>query len=170
MAKRSQLRPGVRDSAYYERIGLQVEMDRLVKQAAELRRRLQKFPAWVRDRLQVPASGEAQSRATVKSVAAKPARRKGVMSAEGRRRIAEAQRARWAKHRAASGGQSAAAPAAGEAVQGARKPSGRAAGRAASGATTRRAAKKRTISPEGRKRIAEAQKRRWAAIRKKKKS
>jgi hypothetical protein len=65
-------------------------------------------------------------------------RRRRVMSAEARARIAEAQRLRWAASRK----------------------------RAAAPAKSKPAAKKRTMSPEARMRIAEAQKKRWAAVRK----
>ena len=64
-------------------------------------------------------------------------RRKHRMSAEGRRRIAEAARRRWAAIRKAAGTGSAAAA----------KP------------------RKRRLSPEARQKMAEAAKRRWAAKR-----
>ncbi len=66
---------------------------------------------------------------------------KGHMSAEGRARIGEATRRRWAEKRAA------------EAAPG--KKTGRPAKKASGG--------KRSISPEGRARIAEAARRMWAA-------
>jgi hypothetical protein len=69
-------------------------------------------------------------------------RRKRVMSAEARARIAEAQRLRWAASRKQAGGARAA------------------------GAKAKPAAKRRTMSPEARKRIAEAQRKRWAAVKK----
>jgi len=62
------------------------------------------------------------------------------MSAAARRRIAQAQRARWAKLRGNS------------------KP-------AAGARTAERTAAKRTLSPEGRKRIAAAARARWARAR-----
>jgi hypothetical protein len=84
--------------------------------------------------------------------AATPVRRRGrrkrVMSAEARARIAEAQRQRWAASRK-QGGSKAGAKAAG-----------------AKAAKAKPAAKKRTMSPEARKRIAEAQRKRWAAVKK----
>ena len=67
--------------------------------------------------------------------------RKRRMSAEGRARIGEATRKRWADKRAAES----------SAAQTTRKPS------------KKRGGKKRQISPEGRARIAEAAKRMWAA-------
>jgi hypothetical protein len=70
-------------------------------------------------------------------------RRKRTISAEGRARIAAAQKARWAKISSAK---------AGAAERGPSRPAG--SGR-----------KKRTISAEGRARIAAAQKARWAKIR-----
>ena len=63
------------------------------------------------------------------------------MSAAGRKRIAEAQRKRWAAARQATNHDAVAAA----------KP-----------------AKKRTMSAAARKRIADAQKKRWAAVRAKK--
>lgn len=65
------------------------------------------------------------------------ARRKGGMTAEGRRRLSEALKARWAAKRAASG--VPAAPA--------------------------KAKRKGGMTPEGRKRLSEALKKRWAAKR-----
>lgn len=72
------------------------------------------------------------------------AKRKSGMSAEGRARIAEAQRARWAKAKGNA---------------------------EASKATTEPKTKKkrRKISPEARARIVAAQKKRWAKLRKAKK-
>ena len=64
------------------------------------------------------------------------------ISANARRRIAEAQRARWAK------------------LKGAQKPS------APTPITMKTSAKKASISAEGRARIAAAQKKRWAKQRK----
>lgn len=71
------------------------------------------------------------------------------MSAEARSRIAEAQRARWAKSK---GGDSSGSTAAGaETKSSASKPGPK-------------KGKKRTMSPEGRARIAEAARRRWAKL------
>jgi|SRR6185312_16038496 len=72
------------------------------------------------------------------SKSADPVKRRG-MSAAGRRRIAEAAKARWAKVRAQKGG--------------------------ASGSTSVAAPKKRTMSAAARKKIAEAAKARWAKFR-----
>lgn len=75
--------------------------------------------------------------AVVTMAAAKPARKKRKLSPEGRKRIAEAVKKRWAVQKAAPT-KAVAAP-------------------------KKAAKKKRNLSPEGRKRIAEAAKKRWAA-------
>jgi hypothetical protein len=76
---------------------------------------------------------------TAVTPAAKPARkRKRKLTPEGRKRIAEAVKKRWAAQKAKKAAPKKAAAA---------KP----------------AKKKRSLSPEGRKRIAEAAKKRWAA-------
>ncbi len=85
------------------------------------------------------------------TTAAKPAKKKKRnLSPEGRRRIAEAVKKRWAAQNARAGG-------ARKRVAGTRKAS------AAALATAKSARKKRNLSPEGRKRIAEAVKKRWEA-------
>jgi hypothetical protein len=86
------------------------------------------------------ASARVSAPAKVAAAAAKPGRRRRGLSAEGRARIAAAQKARWAKVKGAA----AAAPAA---KKGRRK-------------------KKRNLSPEARARIVAAVKRRWAKARK----
>jgi hypothetical protein len=80
-----------------------------------------------------PASGNAAS----SSPAAAKATRKGGMTPEGRRRLSEALKARWAAKRAGS----PAAPA------------------------TKKAVRKGGMTPEGRKRLSEALRKRWAAKR-----
>jgi dsDNA-specific endonuclease/ATPase MutS2 len=80
-------------------------------------------------------SGETSTPETIET----PGRKRRKMSAAGRKRIAEAQRKRWADSRKESGE----AP---QPVKAAKKG-------------------KRRLSPEGRKRIIEATKKRWAAVR-----
>ncbi|MEZ0254473.1 MAG: hypothetical protein ACAI37_04305 [Chthoniobacter sp.] len=92
------------------------------------------------------ASSKASAPAKVAAVAAKPGRRKRGLSAEGRARIAAAQKARWAKTKG------------GEAVE--------ASADATPKAGKRR--KKRNLSPEARARIVAAVKRRWAKAKKSK--
>jgi hypothetical protein len=70
----------------------------------------------------------------------KRGRRKRVLSAEARARIADAQRKRWAASRKGAPAKSA--------------------------STKKAAGTKRTLSPEARAKIAEAQRKRWAAVRK----
>ena len=77
------------------------------------------------------------SGANAESVSASPSNGRRTMSPAARRRIAEAQRKRWAAKRAATG-------------QAAPQPAKKA---------------KRHLSPEGRRRIIEATKKRWAAVR-----
>jgi hypothetical protein len=80
-------------------------------------------------------------------VAAKPAKKRN-LSPEGRKRIADAVKKRWAAQRAKK-----AEP----------KKSAAATKKAAVAAAQKPAKKKRNLSPEGRKRIAEAAKKRWEA-------
>jgi hypothetical protein len=89
------------------------------------------------------SSAKASAPATVAAVAGKRGRRKRGLSAEGRARIAAAQKARWAKVK----GDSGAAPAAAAPKAGKRR-------------------KKRNLSPEARARIVAAVKRRWAKAKK----
>lgn len=157
MAKRSSFHTVIRDSAYYERIGLQVELERLQKQADEIRAQLQRYPARIMQRAQGTSEARLSAGAPVRG-AGDVHRRQRTMSAAARKRISDAQKARWAKQRAAGGGQS---PAPG-ATEGDRAAARR--GRAAS----RRGKRKRSMSAEARKRIADAQRRRWALRRKQK--
>jgi len=76
-------------------------------------------------------------------VAGKPGRRKRGLSAEGRARIAAAQKARWAKSKGDSAEESS--------VEAPKASKGR---------------KKRNLSPEARARIVAAVKRRWAKSKK----
>jgi len=82
------------------------------------------------------------------AAAAKPAKKRN-LSPEGRKRIADAVKKRWAAQRARTAEpKKAVATTKKAAVAAAQKP-----------------AKKRNLSPEGRKRIAEAAKKRWEAQR-----
>ncbi len=89
------------------------------------------------------SSAKVSAPAYVAAVAAKPGRRKRGISAEGRARIAAAQKARWAKVKGADDAAPAPAPKA-----------------------TRKRKGKRTLSPEARARIVAAVKRRWAKAKK----
>jgi hypothetical protein len=104
-----------------------------------------------------PTQGGAATPATVEGTTTVQKRH---ISPEGRKRIIEATKRRWAAKRAAEkSGTSvkSAAPAKNSpGASGAARPA------AASGKTT---ARKGHISPEGRKKLAEAMKRRWAAKR-----
>ena len=112
--------------------GLEAQKDRIATQIAEVRRMLGGAP------VPAPSVAEAPTR--------KPRRK---MSAAARKRIAEAQRKRWAAVRKTSG----TAPAAAKQT-----------------AKTAKAApaQKRRMSAAGRKRIAEATRKRWAEFRKEK--
>jgi hypothetical protein len=89
--------------------------------------------------------------AAVIPAAAKPAKKKKRnLSPEGRKRIAEAVKKRWAAQKAKK-----AAP----------KKAVAATKKAAVAVAAKPARKKRNLSPEGRKRIAEAAKKRWEAKR-----
>jgi len=116
-------------------IGLETRRDEISAKIAEIRQMLGQTPG--------PAPGPSSSVAAPAAVT--PTGRRP-FSAQARERMAQAQRARWAKRTApkapAKAGAKAKAP-----VQ-----------------TT--APKKRTMSPEARERIAAAQRKRWAAARK----
>jgi len=95
------------------------------------------------------ARGGAAAAATSSSSAGgRKAKRKGGMTAEGRRRLSEALRARWA---AKKSGTPATAPAASSA--------------AGSTAGSAKAKRKGGMTAEGRKRLSEALRKRWAAKR-----
>jgi hypothetical protein len=111
----------------YALAGLVQRRDEIIAKIAEIRAQLAG---------EVIAAPGAAKRAATK----KRGRRKRVLSAEARERIAAAQRARWAASR--KGAPAKAAP------------------------VKKAATKKRTLSPEARARIAEAQRKRWAATRK----
>ena len=107
----------------YALAGLVQRRDEIIAKIAEIRAQLAGEV--------IAAPGAVKTGATKKR-----GRRKRVLSAEAREKIAAAQRARWAATRKG-------APAAKKAAK-----------------------KKRTLSPEARARIAEAQRKRWAAARK----
>ena len=104
-----------------------------LKRALEIAEQIQKLEAQLASILG-RTTGFVKAGAPVKS-APKPATKRRTISAEGRARIAAAQKARWAKSR----GQTISAPA---------KPA---------------KGKKRNISPEARAKMAAAAKKRWAA-------
>jgi hypothetical protein len=114
--------------------GLEAERTRLEEEIAEIRQRLVGGGA----RLVVAAAAAAGATGRGRG-------RRGGLSAEGRRKISEMMKARWAARRKAGG--AAATPAA--------KPA--------------KAARKNRLSPAGRRAISEAMKRRWADRRKTKK-
>jgi hypothetical protein len=163
-----QSRPLIRDSSYFERLGMQVEVERLQKQAAEIRDRLQRYPARILKRLNIAGLGHTQDSGHG-DTAATAQQRSGTFtrSAETRRRMSAAQRARWAKRKAPTTGRQS--PAAG-AIDGDRAAQKGMAGRASSSAGSSASAgrpRKRTMSPEARRRIGEAQRRRWAELKRK---
>jgi hypothetical protein len=156
MAKRQSSPQVGRDSSYFTRLGMETELQRLEERAAQLRAWLAKLPgraaAAVRrvagaDRGSSPSTGR---------------RRRRKMTAEARQRISDAQKARWAKQRgeqsASAQAQAAAAGATAGAGQGKRR------GRGATKAAAKRG--RRKMSAAARRRISNAQKRRWAAKRK----
>jgi hypothetical protein len=162
MAKQQSYQSIVRDSAYYQRLGMEVELDRLQKQADDIRLQLRRYPAHILERARISELRNARTATPPSSGGGNQQRTGGAryMSAAARKRISDAQKARWAKHRATHGGQSP-APGATEGDGGAVKRAGRT--RAAG-----RGRRKRTLSPEARKRIADAQRRRWARYRRQK--
>ena len=81
------------DSSYFTRLGMEVELQRLEEKAAQIRAWLGKTSA--RGPGRPPASADGAS----SPAALKGRKRKRTMSAEARRRISEAQKARWAKQR-----------------------------------------------------------------------
>jgi len=110
-----------------------------LKRAITISEQIQKLEAELASIL--GSSAPVSSSPKVSAAAAKPGRRKRGLSAEGRARIAAAQKARWAK---AKGGEDSAAE--------------------APKAGKRR--KKRNLSPEARARIVAAVKARWAKAKK----
>jgi hypothetical protein len=88
------------DSSYFTRLGMEVELRNLEEKAAQIR-------AWLgRTLARGPGRPPAPTDGASSHVPAGRRRRKRTMSADARRRISEAQKARWAKQR----GQQAPAP------------------------------------------------------------
>ena len=137
------------DSSYFTRLGMEVELQRLEERAAQLRAWLGKLPA--------RAAAAVRRVAGADKTSSPSTRRRRKMSAEARKRISDAQKARWAKQKGEAP-ISEAAPA--DAVAAKAKRSGR--------GVRRGAAKRgrRKMSAAARKRISDAQKKRWAAKRK----
>ena len=118
-----------------------------LKRAVQLAEQIDKLEAELNQVLanaggKVSNNAPATSKVAKAPKASKPARKKGGMSAEGRARIVAAQKARWAKIKAAKG---SAAPA-----KAAAAPKGKG---------------RRKISPEARARMVAGVKARWARIR-----
>jgi hypothetical protein len=151
MAKRQSSQTS--DSSYFTRLGMEVELQRLEERAAQLRAWLGKLPARAAAAVRrVAGADEAPSTSTRR-------RRKRTMSAEARKRISDAQKARWAK-------QKGEAPSTGTAPTQATAVAAKA--KRGSRAVTKGATKRgrRRMSSAARKRISDAQKKRWAVKRK----
>jgi hypothetical protein len=148
-------RQSASDSSYFTRLGMEVELQRLEERAAQLRAWLGKLPSRAAAAVRRVAGADGAS-STGPSIGR---RRKRTMSAEARRRISEAQKARWAKQK---GEAPSTAATRAEATTVAAPPNrGSRGGR--KGATKRG---RRKMSAAARKRISQAQKKRWAAKRK----
>ena len=147
MAKRQFLRTS--DSSYFTRLGMETELQRLEERAAQLRAWLGKLPARAAAAVRrVAGADEASSPSTRR-------RRRRKMSAEARKRISDAQKARWAKQKGEAS-KTVAAPAEATAVAAKAKRGGRG---------VRKGAAKRgrpKMSAAARKRISDVQKARWA--------
>jgi hypothetical protein len=122
-------------------IGLEQRRDEIDSKIAEIRQLLGQSAGTPKAAPSAPATG-------------KKTGKRRTMSPEARARIAEAQRARWANSKGTAKKSS------GQATSGAKAPA------KTKAAAKTRGAKKRTMSPEARARIAEAQRKRWAASRK----
>ena len=147
MAKRQSSQTS--DASYFTRLGIETELQRLEERAAQLRAWLGKLPARAVAAVRGVAGADRASFSTRR-------RRKRTMSAEARKRISDAQKARWGKQKGEAPGTDA-APA--EAVVTKAKRGARAVRK---GAAKRR---RRKMSVAARKRISQAQKKRWAAKR-----
>ena len=93
MAKRQS--PQTSDSSYFTRLGMEVELQRLEERAAQLRAWLGRLPSRAAAAARRVAGAEGASSPATST----GRRRKRTMSAEARRRISEAQKARWAKQK-----------------------------------------------------------------------
>jgi hypothetical protein len=80
------------DPSYLAHLGMEVELQRLEEKAAEIRAWLRRLPARVKDKVQGLTGGSADGVAAAALTQGR--RRKRKMSAEARRRISEAQKAR----------------------------------------------------------------------------
>jgi hypothetical protein len=155
-----------RDSSYFERLGMAVELERLQKQATDIRDRLARYPARILRQLGIGGNGRSQDADRQSAITATDEqRRKWRFSAETRRRMALAQQARWAKKRGANGAESldpAASEGDGSAANTVRRTRAVAGRKRAKGPAKIGRPRKRTMSPEARKRIGDAQRKRWA--------
>ena len=144
MAKRQSSRAS--DSSYFTRLGMEVELQRLEERAAQLRAWLGKLPARAAAAVRRVAGTDGASSPSTRR------RRKRTMSVEARKRISEAQKARWAKQRGTT--ETTTSSASGSSAAGSRSAK----------RTERGAAKRgrRKMSVAARKRISDAQKARWA--------
>ena len=133
------------------------EIGKIISQLENQRASIERAIAALRE-IDSPSPAEARTASAV----SKKATQKRHISPEGRKRIIEATKRRWAAKRAAETSgrsvqtKSAVPPKSSPAASGAAKP-------APVGAKT--TARKGHISPQGRKKLAEAMKRRWAAKR-----
>jgi hypothetical protein len=140
------------DPSYLAHLGMEVELQRLEERAAQLRAWLGKLPSRAAAAVRkVAGSAEASSPATRR-------RRKRTMSAEARRRISEAQKARWAKQKGEAPTPEA-TPAEATAVVAKAKRGGR-------GVRKGAAKRGRSRMSAAARRISAPQKKRWAAKRK----
>ena len=149
MAKRQSSQTS--DSSYFTRLGMETELQRLEERAAQLRAWLGKLPAQAAAAVRRVVGADAASSPSTSR------RRRRKMSAEARRRISDAQKARWAKQRGEAPSTEA-APAKAAAVAAKRGGRGVRKGAAKRG--------RRNMSAAARKRISDAQKKQWAAKRK----
>ena len=147
MAKRQSSRTS--DSSYFTRLGMETELQRLEERAAQLRAWLGKLPARAAAAVRRVAGGDGGSPSTRR-------RRRRKMSAEARKRISDAQKARWAKQKGEAPSTDA-GPA--DAVVAKAKRGGRGVRKGAAKGGGRK------MSTAARKRISQAQKKRWAAKR-----
>jgi hypothetical protein len=83
-------RQSTSDSSYFTPLGMEVELQRLEERATQLRAWLGKLPGRAAAAVRRVAGADGTSSPST-------GRRKRTMSAEARKRISEAQKARWAK-------------------------------------------------------------------------
>jgi hypothetical protein len=119
-----------------------------LKRAVALAEQIEKLQAELHYTLSGYHVGNGRTSSPVETTAAKPGPKKGRMSAAGKAAIIAAQKARWAKVKAAKGN---AAPAAAKPTAVVKAP---------------KAKGKRTFSPEARAKMAAAAKKRWAKVKK----